>query len=224
MATRSPLNSVGSDASQSNERTAAVKVAYPAAVAASDVYSGLDALLEGVGRGNADCFRELYRISSPTLFHGILRVVRNGHEGEEILQDVYVKVWERARQFDRRKGRAIGWLLAVARHAAIDALIARKRRPHESPGFIYQDEDPFAGIAAQDPHPDEQLSVKRRAEAVQRGIAALTNDQRESLILAYYHGMSHSQIALRLRRPLGTVKSGVRRALVAMRADLLDHR
>jgi len=184
----------------------------------------LDAILLAVSGGSLSAFADLYRISSPALFRCVLKVVRNAPEADDILQAVYVKACNRAKQYDARKGRAIGWLMGIARNAAVDAMLASKRRPSQRHGINAETEDPFALIASTQPHADEVLSAKRIAEAVQRCVAQLSNDQRESLTLAYYYGMSHAEISAQMRRPLGTVKSCIRRAMAAMQADLSDFR
>ena len=142
-----------------------------------------------------------------------------------MLQEVYVKVWNRCAQFDANKGPAIYWLAGICHHSAIDSLRRRQRRPQAR--FMpvdADDDDACDSLPSAEPQPLDLVIRARGAEAVQRCVRALPTEQRESLSLAFHDGLSHREIAERLGRPVGTVKTWLRRSLAQLRPVLLDHR
>ena len=185
----------------------------------------LAALLHAVRDGCRPSFARLYGLTSPRLFGIVLRVNADRAEAEDVLQEVYVKVWSRCAQFDANKGSAIFWLAGICHHSAIDSLRRRQRRP-QARFTSLNDEDGNGcdSLPSPEPQPLELAIRARGAEAVQRCLRALTIDQRESLSLAFHDGLSHREIAARLGRPVGTVKTWLRRALAQLRPVLADHR
>lgn len=183
----------------------------------------LAALIHAVRQGCRPSFARLYALTSPRLFGMILRINRDRADAEELLQEVYVKVWDRCAQFDAGKGPAIFWLTGIAYHGAIDGLRRRQSRPVISPRSANDADDPYAELWSSEPGPPELAIQARGAEAVQRCLRALSFEQRESLMLAFYDGLSHGDIAKKLQRPVGTVKSWLRRSLTEMRPALAGH-
>jgi RNA polymerase sigma-70 factor (ECF subfamily) len=171
-------------------------------------------------------FERLYGLTSPRLFGIVLRIHPDGAEAEDVLQDVYLKVWRRCAQFDADKGSVMHWLSGMARYSAIDGHRRRTSRPSTVHRSIADDEDtdPYAGMESNDPQPLELVIRDHSAAAVNRCLRLLSNEQRESLTLAYCDGLSHAQIAIRLGQPVGTVKSWLRRAYEVLRPALADHR
>ena len=157
---------------------------------------------------------ELYDRYGRMVFGLILRVVGDRAAAEDLVQETFLRVWSRAAGFDSAQGAVGPWLLAVARNRAIDYLRYRGRRP-ESSLELQETENPalFAGAPA-DPL---RFDVVRRIKAA---LAKLTQQQREAIELAYFEGMSQTEIADRMRQPLGTVKTWMRRALQQMREAL----
>ena len=185
----------------------------------------LAALLLAVRDGSRPSFARLYMLTSPRLFGIVLRVNADRAEAEDVLQEVYVKVWNRCAQFDANKGSAIYWLAGICHHSAIDSLRRRQRRPQAR--FIPtgdDHEDACDSLPSAEPQPLDLVIRARGAEAVQRCVRALPIEQRESLSLAFHDGLSHREIAERLGRPVGTVKTWLRRSLAQLRPVLLDHR
>ena len=183
----------------------------------------LVALMHAVRVGCRASFAQLYVLTSPRLFAVVLRINRDRDEAQDVLQEVYMKVWTRCAQFDPREGRAIHWLVGIAHHSAIDSVRRGRVRPRHGHAVEADVDDPYAGLPSAEPQPPEVLRQARAAEAVQRRLAALTVDQRDALTLAFYDGLSHDEIARELGRPVGTVKSWIRRSLMAMRPTLIDH-
>ena len=185
----------------------------------------LSALLQAVQNGCIASFERLYGLTSPRLFGIVLRIHPDGAEAEDVLQDVYLKVWCRCAQFDADKGSVMHWLSGIARYSAINGHRRRSSRPSTINRSIDDDDpDPYAGIESSDPQPLDLMIRERSAAAVREGLRLLSNEQRESLTLAYCDGLSHAQIASRLGQPVGTVKSWLRRAHEVLRPALSAHR
>lgn len=186
----------------------------------------LAALMAGVAAADRRAFDELYRITSAALFGTVLRIGRDRGLAEEVLQEVYITVWRQAASFDATQGRVLPWLTAIARHRAIDALRHKASQPAtvSRHGGLDDDEDGdlLALMPSDLPGPLDLLDTASRAHALERCMAQLSNQQRSSLALAYYQGLSHAEVAEHMSQPLGTVKSWVRRGLQSLRS-CLDH-
>lgn len=183
-------------------------------------------LLHAMQNGCTASFERLYRLTSPRLFGIVLRIHPNGAEAEDVLQEVYLKVWRRCAQFDADKGSAMHWLCGIARYSAIDGHRQRASRPGNNrvPVADADHADPYEGIESCDPQPLDRVIRDHSAAAVNRALRLLSEEQRESLSLAHCDGLTHAQIALRLGKPVGTVKSRLRRAYEVLRPVLAGHR
>jgi RNA polymerase sigma-70 factor (ECF subfamily) len=175
----------------------------------------LATLIERCALMEGDALAELYRRTSPMLLGCLLRVLRRRALAEEALQDVFVAVWQRAGQFDEYRGRAGAWLVGIARYRAID-ILRRERLTLAQPGalaaLLSTDEaDEGEGSGSSTPE------SARSGEAFERCLAGLSSGERGSIQLAFLEGLTHDQVALRLQRPLGTVKSWIRRGLAALK-------
>jgi RNA polymerase sigma-70 factor (ECF subfamily) len=146
----------------------------------------------------------------------ILRIVSNPHTAEEVLLDVYLQIWRKAETYSASKGTVLAWLFTIARSRAIDAL--RSRASRES-----GQQDPLdTAVAAVDrsPTPEENSAISQRRQFVRQCLAELPGEQREAIELAYFRGLSHSEIAEALKQPLGTVKTRVRLGMARLRESL----
>ena len=192
---------------------------------APEVDDELPALLRRVGEHCPLSFKRLYALTCDQLFGVICRINRDRAEAEDVLQDVYVKVWSQSAQFDTSRGRPIHWLSGIAHHAAIDSLRRRSARP-DRPHFTAPlgGDDPYLGLASGDADPLNHVMCLDSANAVRQCLASLSPEQRQSLTLAFFDGLSYPQIAQRMGRPPSTVKSWVRRTLRLMRGGLRAHR
>lgn len=173
-------------------------------------------LLDGVAGGDRGAVMALYDRFAPALMAVALRVTGSRAEAEDVLQDVFARVWREAVTFDRARGTAAAWLVTLARNRAIDAVRARKRRRgHEDdlgrdePVTLDAPASPEASVV------DAELSV-----AVRAALDTLRPEQRAVLELAYFGGLSHSEIAARLGQPLGTVKTRIAQAVKRLRDEL----
>jgi RNA polymerase sigma-70 factor (ECF subfamily) len=175
--------------------------------------------------GDRQAFRSLYEATAPRLLGVIARLVGRGAVAEDVLQDVYVRVWKAAGQYRPGAGSPMAWLAATARYRAIDILRARDARPEISATDLMSgdddaDDDPASRLADPGPGPAAQAEAQSEAVAVHRCLAGLQGAQQQSISLAYYQGLSHGEIAAHLGAPLGSVKTWVRRGLIALKECL----
>jgi len=171
-------------------------------------------LLARLQRRDPQALAELYDRYGGIVFRLILRMVRDSGTAEDLVQETFLRVWNRAGGFDGERGAVGPWLLAVARNRAIDHLRARGGRA-ENTIELNEIENPalFAAAASDPLHFDLARHVKQ-------ALGRLTPQQREAIELAYFEGMSQTEIAERMGQPLGTVKTWMRRALELMREVL----
>ena len=173
-------------------------------------------LLDGVAGGDRGAVMALYDRFAPALMAVALRVTGSRAEAEDVLQDVFARVWREAATFDRARGTAAAWLVTLARNRAIDAVRARKRRRgHEDD--LGRDEPVTLDAPAS---PEATVVDAERSVAVRAALDTLRPEQRAVLELAYFGGLSHSEIAARLGQPLGTVKTRIAQAVKRLRDEL----
>lgn len=180
-------------------------------------------LLGRSGLGDRSAFAGLYEHTSSHLFAVILRINRDRAQAEDILQEVYVNVWRAARSFDAAQSQPLTWLTSIARNRAIDSLRRGKTQPQvQAPSGAagQEDEDVYDRIADTAAEPLALLSRASEARALEACMQGLSALQRQCVALAFFHGMSHAEVAAQLRQPLGSVKSWVRRALLVLKACL----
>jgi RNA polymerase sigma-70 factor (ECF subfamily) len=181
-------------------------------------------LLARTGLGDRAAFALLYRRTSAHLFGVVLRINRDHAQAEDVLQEVYVAVWRAAAGFDAAKAQPLTWLTSIARNRAIDSLRRRQAQPAlRTPSGDPDDDsetDVYDQFADDSAGPLERLSRAADARALGECMQQLSAQQRQSMALAFYDGLSHAEVAAHLSQPLGTVKSWVRRALMALKACL----
>jgi RNA polymerase sigma-70 factor (ECF subfamily) len=171
-------------------------------------------LLARAGRGDADALEALYRRHGPRAMGVALRVLRERSDAEEVLQETFVEVWRRAREYSSSRGTVEAWLLTITRTRAIDRLRSRAARGRMAEAKSA--EPPESG-----PQLPEALSAAAQdAARVQVALATLPPEQRVALELGYWEGLSQTEIADRTGQPLGTVKTRVRLALLKLAALL----
>ncbi len=173
-------------------------------------------LLSAVARGDERAFAVIYERYSSILFGLLLRIVRDRPEAEDVLQDVFLQIWQQAVNFDPARGRAFTWLVTLARSRAIDRLRSRDARERTA-NAAAQEAVEEVGDALSDAVRAEQSEVVRGA------LAAIPEEQRCALMLAYFEGLSQTEIAARTGQPLGTVKTRMRAGLHKLR-ELLRRR
>jgi RNA polymerase sigma-70 factor, ECF subfamily len=174
----------------------------------------LGAILVSVARGDSDAFTELYRSTSPKLFGVCVRMLPQRSDAEDVLQDVFVTIWNKASSYDAHRANPMGWLLSIARSKAIDRLRTFKRDKRNTP------------LDLEAPLVDRAPSVAEAAEAsderhrLDRCLGTLEDRQRAAIHEAFLDGSTHSDLAERWSVPLGTMKSWIRRGLTQLRMCL----
>jgi RNA polymerase sigma-70 factor (ECF subfamily) len=157
----------------------------------------------------------LYDATFSRVFGLVQRIVRNAAMAEEVVEDAYFQVWRQAVRFDPARGKALTWVLAIARSRAIDALRSEARFRHEP-----LDDEPQQGAADPAAPADELLDLARHRSDLHQALMLLGAQPRQLVSLAFFRGLSHEEIAQQTRLPLGTVKSQIRRALLLLREIL----
>lgn len=168
-------------------------------------------LMQAVATGDRHAFEQLYRLTSPHLFAVALRMLRQHAWAEEVLHDCFITVWSKADAYDPALSSPMTWLTHIVRNRCIDWLRggqARAASREEEYTDLLQVAD---GDDRNNWHDEDQ------AERLRHCLGHLSHDQRQSITLAYYQGMSHSDIADWLKQPVGSVKSWIRRAMEHLR-------
>lgn len=173
------------------------------------------ALVQRLLQRDLSAFEELYERHSRIVYGLVLRIVQQASTAEEVVQDIFLQLWRNASQYDISRGPFLPWLLTLARNRALDQLrlkSERQRRREE------QTEELPPVVTA--PDFEGSLDEKRRATRVRELIASLQPQQKRVIELAYFEGLSHSEIAAKLQEPLGTVKSWIRNGLLKLKEGL----
>ncbi len=175
----------------------------------------LISLLSRTSLGDRPAFNALYDAAKSKLFAVSLRIVRERHIAEEVLQDSFVKIWHHAADYAAAKSAPMTWMTAIVRNRSLDIV----RRPQHE----VADHDDFFALNMPDegPTPPVQLASKRDQAQIVRCMKGLDDEQHKAIALAFFDGLSHSEVAIQLKRPLGTVKTHIRRGLLKLK-DCLD--
>lgn len=190
-----------------------------AALAAVGDVSGAEAdrlIVRRMAGGDHMALGDLYDRHSRLLFSLALRIVRERADAEDVLQETFAQAWRQAGRFEAARGTVVGWLVTVARSRALDRLRQRRNQREGSAGF----ERVADSVADPSRALDLQLVTAEQADRVRQALAALPDELRIPLELAYYEGLSQSEIAERLRTPLGTIKTRMRQTLIRLREAL----
>jgi len=173
------------------------------------------ALIGRVAEGDQSALTTLYDATSRLVFGLILRVVVDRSTAEEVLLDVYTQVWRQASTYDIKRGAPLAWLMTIARTRSIDRLRSGKHE-HQNRESL----DAIGEITSSTASPEADSVTAERRQLVRAALDTLSAEQREVIELAYYAGLSHSEIALKLGQPLGTVKTRTRLGMMKLR-DML---
>ena len=164
---------------------------------------------------DVSAFEQLYDRHSRPIYSLVLRILQQAGTAEEVVQDVFLQLWRNAAQYDVSRGPFVPWLFTLARNRALDTLrlkSERQRRREDQTCEL----PPIASV----PQYEQQLDEKRHAEKVRALMASLSPQQKKAIELAYFEGLSHSEIAAALKEPLGTVKSWIRNGLLRLKEEL----
>jgi RNA polymerase sigma-70 factor (ECF subfamily) len=186
-----------------------------------DRNAALAQMLARVGLGDRAAFAALYKAVSAPLLGVILRIQRDRAQAEDVLQEIFVNIWRAAQGFDAARAQPMTWLTSIARNRAIDSLRRGKTEVATVTSLSGDDDDEGPNLVDTLPSeldgPMQALEQASQAKAVSRCIGTLSAEQQQCVALAYYQGLSHSEVAQHLKQPLGTVKSWVRRALISLK-------
>jgi RNA polymerase sigma-70 factor, ECF subfamily len=170
-------------------------------------------ILHAIARGDESALAVLYDRYHSILLGLLLRILHSRVEAEDVLQEVFLQIWQRAANFDETRGRAFTWMVTLARSRAIDRLRSLQSRQRADDTAL-RDAPDDVGDAVEDVYHAEQREIVRAA------LAEIPEEQRRALLLAYFEGLTQSEIAERLDQPLGTVKTRMRSGMNKLR-DLL---
>jgi RNA polymerase sigma-70 factor (ECF subfamily) len=172
-------------------------------------------LVHKVLQRDVGAFEQLYDRHSGAVYGLVLRILLQAGTAEEVVQDVFLQLWRNAAQYDSARGPFVPWLFTLARNRALDTLRLKSERQRRRE--VQTEELPPVSSA---PEYEKQLDEKRRAERVRALMGSLHPQQKKAIELAYFEGLSHTEIAESLKEPLGTVKSWIRNGLLRMKEEL----
>jgi len=161
-------------------------------------------------------FKNLYDATRSKLFAVSLRIVRERALAEEVLQDSFVSIWNHAADYARAKSAPLTWMTAIVRNRSLDVV----RRTREEPDV---DELLTTNLVDESASPARDAETRAEAHTIRDCLQELEAEQRQSIALAFFHGLSHSELADHMRRPLGTVKTHIRRGLLKLKDCLGRH-
>ena len=176
-------------------------------------------LLQRIAAQDRQALAELYDQLGELLFSTALRILGDAHDAEEVIQDVFVQIWEKATTFDAALGSPVHWSLSITRNRSIDRLRARQRRFR----LLNELEE------ANPPGPQLQPTLNQTAfggdeiAVVRSAVSSLPLEQRQAIEMAFFGGMTHPEIAGTLNQPLGTIKARIRRGMLKLRESLQAH-
>jgi RNA polymerase sigma-70 factor (ECF subfamily) len=174
----------------------------------------LPRLLAACAARDRTAFERLYRETSPKLFGVALRILRREDWAEDVLQECYVRIWDHAQDYRAGLAAPMTWMTSIVRNRCLDWL----RRPNLE--VIDEEGELIEAAASNAPGPLDELESAGKARALKKCLETLDARQRQAIALAYYDGLSHSELAAHLREPLGTVKTWVRRGLLRLKSCL----
>jgi len=172
-------------------------------------------LMQQLLRRDVRAFEQLYERHSRIVYSLVLRILRQGTTAEEVVQDVFLQLWRNSARYDLSRP-FVPWLLTLARNRALDHLRLKSERQRRRE----EQTEEFPQIATAAPEYEKALDEKRRAERVRSLMSSLPAPQKKAIELAYFEGLSHSEIAASLHEPLGTVKSWIRNGLLRLKEGL----
>ncbi|MBI3452588.1 MAG: sigma-70 family RNA polymerase sigma factor [Rhodospirillales bacterium] len=187
---------------------------YPAPAMDTSGPDRLTDLIAAAASGDRRAFADLYRATGAKLFGLALRILRRRDWAEEVLQEAFVNIWRHAGAYRPERGAPFAWLATIVRNRALDRL--RRERP-----VVPLDDAPGRESWA-DPgkNPLDLALASAEARRLKACLDELDGPQRESIVLAYYEGRTHEELAARFAAPLGTVKSWIRRGLIRIKGCL----
>jgi len=176
----------------------------------------LDAtLVQSLVRRDVNAFEQLYDRHSRHVYALVLRILQQAATAEEVVQDVFLQLWRNAAAYDAERGPFVPWLLTLARNRALDHLRLKSERQRRR-----EDQTDELPPVAAAPEYEREMDERRRVERIRALMGGLLPRQKRAIELAYFEGLSHSEIAAKLSEPLGTVKSWIRNGILRLKEGL----
>ena len=183
----------------------------------SEYSDNLDvALLARISQGDSQGLAELYDRQSALLYGLVLKILNDAAEAEDILQDVFLQIWDKAPCYDPCLGRPLSWTVTLARNKALDRLRSLQRRREILAVAAEAERDDWKSSGV-------EVGSREKIDVVRAAIDQLPAEQRLAIDLAFFSGLSHSEIAEKLQIPLGTVKARIRRGMLKLHGTLIDY-
>ena len=174
-------------------------------------------LIARIATGDEEAFEQFYDLFSPCLFSVAVKILRNETAAEEVLQDVFLQVWNRASTYQPNLGKPLTWAITMVRNRAIDRIRANRRGQNLVEAITREQVTQPDHFKAS----DESLIGRETTQKIRAELAQLPDPQRKSIEMAFFSGLSQSEISTAMETPLGTVKSHIRRGMLQLR-DALD--
>jgi RNA polymerase sigma-70 factor (ECF subfamily) len=176
----------------------------------------VEILLARVAMGDRAAFQSLYECTAGVLLATAARVLQDRTAAEDVVQDVFAGLWSKASDMATPSAKNLGWLCVVTRNRALDHL---RKRPRETSLHEQGEdgEDCVHDAASEDPGVFEQLAFSQDQQRLRGCLKNLEGEPRQAVLLCYFEGLTHMELAERLKRPLGTVKAWTRRSLMALK-------
>jgi RNA polymerase sigma-70 factor (ECF subfamily) len=173
-------------------------------------------LMRLIATGDRAAFAEFYDLHSTLMFSIAVKILNDVNEAEDVLQETFFQIWEKAAKFDPKLGKASSWVAILVRNKAIDRIRASQRRTRlaEEAGVE------FAVVAEVNDTANEVVHGHDKAKLIQSAIVELPAEQRNAIELAYFSGLTQNEISKKLNEPLGTIKARIRRGLLKLRDQL----
>ena len=190
---------------------------FPNRASATRVLSAADSeLVQQMKSGDEAAFANFYDRFAPGIFSMIYAILHDQKESEDVLQEAFVQMWKRSATYDPARSSLFTWAVMISRHKAIDRLRSRQRQSQLSE--VIASESDILSVPAD--RADDALARREERERVRAALAQLGEGQREAIDLAFFGGLTQTEISERLGAPLGTVKARIRRGLLALREVL----
>jgi RNA polymerase sigma-70 factor (ECF subfamily) len=174
------------------------------------------ALMRKISEGDRVAFAEFYDLYSSLLFSIAVKILNDPKEAEDVLQDVFVQIWEKARSFDPRQGKPTSWAVTLVRNKSIDRIRASQRRSRLLENATADALPTQANLSTA----NESVWGREKAQMIQTAVGGLPAEQRQAIELAFFSGLTQNEISDQLHEPLGTIKARIRRGLFKLREKL----
>jgi len=173
-------------------------------------------LLRRISEGDRAAFAEFYDLYSTLLFSVAVRILHDQKEAEDVIQDVFIQIWDKAKAFDAKLGKPSSWAMTFVRNKAIDRIRASQRRAR----LVETATAEIVPAQSDCPSANESLCGKERADFIRSAVIGLPTEQRQAIEMAFFSGLTQNEISERLSEPLGTVKARIRRGMLKLREKL----